>query len=44
MTLDLAKQQKFSFKLIEKLQENQILMKFFFNENLPNGQKMISKI
>ena len=44
MALDLAKQEKFSFKLIEKLQENQILMKFFFNENLPNCQKMISKI
>ena len=39
MALDLAKQQKFQFKLLEKLQENQIQMKLFFNQNHPNGQK-----
>ena len=43
MALDLAKQQKFQFKLLEKLQENQIQMTMFFNQNDPNGQKMISK-
>ena len=43
MVLDLAKQQNFWFKLLEKFQENQIQMKFFLNQNHPNGQKMISK-
>ena len=41
MKLDLAKQ-KFKFKLLEKLQENQIQTKLLFNQNHLNGQKMIT--
>ena len=43
MSLDLAKQRKFYFKLPEKFQENQIQMKLVFNQNHPNDQKMMSK-
>ena len=39
MGLDLAKQKK-KFKLQEKLQENQIQTKLFFNQSHPNGKKM----
>ena len=38
MALDLAKQ-KFWFKLLEELQENQIYTELFFNQSYPNVQK-----